>query len=230
MNINDIALLKIRGKLPLDQNKVSQVELPLDSVVVRWPTLYTSCILVGWGCTNANGPVSNTARVLEMRVLQSQACTEMYDRSFVLDSRFQLCAGYYMSGKSACQADDRSTWARNQLACSTPAILSIVYSIAHESYHINAWYTASCSKHAALEFSYLHQTTSKYVIHQGSSEIGRLVDEKLFGGVTGNRDEPSDSKLGNVIPPVCPSTFTENWFEEPKSNRWAKSNTLPVSL
>ncbi|KAF5403138.1 hypothetical protein PHET_03642 [Paragonimus heterotremus] len=105
MNINDIALLKIRGKFPLDQNRVSQVELPLDSVVVRWPTLYTSCILVGWGCTKANGPVSNKARILEMRVLQSQACSEMYDGSFVMDSRFQLCAGYYMSDTSACQGD-----------------------------------------------------------------------------------------------------------------------------
>ncbi|KAF8564657.1 hypothetical protein P879_06273 [Paragonimus westermani] len=105
MNVNDIALLKIHGKFPLDQNKVSQVDLPLDSVFFRWPTLYTSCILVGWGCIKANGPVSNKARVLEMRVLQSQACSEMYDRSLFMDSRFQLCAGYYMSDTSACQGD-----------------------------------------------------------------------------------------------------------------------------
>ncbi|KAF5396995.1 hypothetical protein PHET_10219, partial [Paragonimus heterotremus] len=94
----DIALMKIKGRIPYIWNKSVPASLPTSRLSKQWPSVGTKCIIVGWGCTQYGGKGADTASVIELEVSSTRLCYLI----FRVDLQHEFCAGYYKLGKGTC--------------------------------------------------------------------------------------------------------------------------------
>ncbi|KAF5394746.1 hypothetical protein PHET_10347 [Paragonimus heterotremus] len=96
----DIALMKIKGRIPYIWKKSTPISLPLNKQVKRWPLAGTNCTIVGWGCTRAGEGANDVASVAELEVLPN--CSKFYNG---VNDGHEFCAGYNNSGVGTCPGD-----------------------------------------------------------------------------------------------------------------------------
>jgi secreted trypsin-like serine protease len=105
---NDIALVKLKEKLPLSiTSGIESIPLPggLDTL---WPPQDDSCTVVGWGCTVVDGNVVKIARHTSLKVISPQTCREYYRSNINLTEKIEFCAGSFYTGVGICPGDSGS--------------------------------------------------------------------------------------------------------------------------
>ncbi|KAF8561568.1 hypothetical protein P879_02439 [Paragonimus westermani] len=105
---NDIALVKLKGTLPLAKRSVSLAKLPSGWRTSDWPPVSSTCTFVGWGCQINNGPPSSRAQVIALKVLPNAVCSQIYNHGAGLNAEHEFCAGYYKSKVGICAGDSGS--------------------------------------------------------------------------------------------------------------------------
>ncbi|KAF6773266.1 hypothetical protein AHF37_09490, partial [Paragonimus kellicotti] len=105
---NDIALIKLKGTLPLMKRSVSLAKLPSGWKTSDWPPVSSTCTFVGWGCQINNGPPSSRAQVIALKVLPNPVCSQIYNHGAGLNAEHEFCAGYYKSKVGICAGDSGS--------------------------------------------------------------------------------------------------------------------------
>ncbi|KAF6773232.1 hypothetical protein AHF37_07885 [Paragonimus kellicotti] len=122
----DIALMKIKGRIPYIWKKSVPASLPTGRLSEQWPLMGTKCIIIGWGCTRYGGKRVDTAFVVELEVASAQMCYGF----FRVDLGHEFCAGYHNLGKGTCNGDSG-----NGLMCEHQGLMTIagVSSAVHRS-------------------------------------------------------------------------------------------------
>ncbi|KAF5402294.1 hypothetical protein PHET_04229 [Paragonimus heterotremus] len=101
----DIALMKVRGRIPYIWNKSVAASLPLSNRVRQWSLGGQKCAIVGWGCTRAGDAVADVASVANLKTLRGRTCDQFFND---VNHGHEFCAGYYKSGLGTCSGDSGS--------------------------------------------------------------------------------------------------------------------------
>ncbi|XP_046476313.1 trypsin-like isoform X1 [Neodiprion pinetum] len=97
---NDIALLKLRSKLTLDDEAVAAKALRNETVADGTP-----CQVSGWGVTKyKNTALSNELLYIDIPVVDRTLCRELM-ANFSDIPQVMICAGYIEGGFDSCQGD-----------------------------------------------------------------------------------------------------------------------------
>ena len=94
-------------KIPWDPRSLNMapVCLPISQETKNETFLDMNCIATGWGQTASQGPLQDRLRQVELRVVETKHCQEMYDMKYniQLHDDTHVCAGPIMSGgKGTC--------------------------------------------------------------------------------------------------------------------------------
>ncbi|ELU11101.1 hypothetical protein CAPTEDRAFT_131401 [Capitella teleta] len=100
---NDIALVKLEKDLPLDSNpNIQKVRLSSFGENEGWPRVGGICVMKGWGCTASGGPQSSLAQAVELPIVATEKCDDLYNTKI---GPKRLCAGYSLGEKGICRGD-----------------------------------------------------------------------------------------------------------------------------
>ncbi|KAA3679340.1 uncharacterized protein DEA37_0007460 [Paragonimus westermani] len=99
----DIALMKIKGRIPYIWKRSVPALLPMSKHSRRWPLERMQCTIVGWGCTSVGGETVETASVAELTVVPAHNCSGTYED---VNETHEFCAGYYNSGVGICPVNE----------------------------------------------------------------------------------------------------------------------------
>ncbi|KAL3320740.1 hypothetical protein Ciccas_000577 [Cichlidogyrus casuarinus] len=103
---HDIALLKIKEDIDFKSVGVSSyLALPSSQTNMSWPAVGQNCIVLGWGCSKANGPPKEHLQKITVPVLSGQECRRIYVSSINLTDSREFCAGYFKSNVGICPGD-----------------------------------------------------------------------------------------------------------------------------
>lgn len=105
---NDIALVKLKERIPL--NPTAGIEaIPMPKTAdLSWPPHEEMCSIAGWGCTSVDGTIVKVARHTSLRVITPQLCREYYRSNINLTEKIEFCAGSYFNGVGVCPGDSGS--------------------------------------------------------------------------------------------------------------------------
>jgi len=102
---HDIALIKLEKDLPIGSDPaIKAVTLPSSNQVNDWPLTGAECVMKGWGCEEAGGKMSDTAKAVMLPVVSEAQCTTYYGDI----SETRLCAGESdksLTDKGICPGD-----------------------------------------------------------------------------------------------------------------------------
>ncbi|KAF7258095.1 hypothetical protein EG68_04966 [Paragonimus skrjabini miyazakii] len=101
----DIALMKIKGRIPYMWGKSVPASLPISKQIRQWTSGDRKCTIVGWGCTKPRGNTTDVASVAELKVLYDQTCGQLL---IGVNKDHEFCAGYYNSSVGLCHGDSGS--------------------------------------------------------------------------------------------------------------------------
>lgn len=100
--INDIALVKLKGRAPVGPQfaSIDKVSLPRYNIQ-DWPQAKQECVMTGWGCETTGRPVSKKAKKLNIPIVSNNSCRRFW--SVGTDKR--MCAGFHLEKKGLCAGD-----------------------------------------------------------------------------------------------------------------------------
>ncbi|XP_011501683.1 PREDICTED: serine protease easter-like isoform X2 [Ceratosolen solmsi marchali] len=99
---NDIALVRIRGRINFKSANVRPICLPLDTAS---RTMGKTALITGWGSTEDGYSISNILLQVQLPILSSTVCRRTYrDQPFVKLWHKQICAGG-VKAKDSCTGD-----------------------------------------------------------------------------------------------------------------------------
>ncbi|KAF5401639.1 hypothetical protein PHET_04583, partial [Paragonimus heterotremus] len=104
---HDIALIKVRGRIPIDGTYVAIANLPPGGNPNNFPEVGSTNYIVGFGCMYTGGKAINRANVLELRTNTRQECVSTYGSNVVRDIT-GFCAGYFHQNRGICSGDSGS--------------------------------------------------------------------------------------------------------------------------
>ncbi|XP_073822342.1 trypsin-like [Musca autumnalis] len=84
-NQNDIAIIRLKGVIPENSNAIRAIKLPKGP-----PEFGSHCTILGWGRLCRNGPLSDLATHLGVRLFTPEECRKMLPHRF---KEGMLCAG-----------------------------------------------------------------------------------------------------------------------------------------
>jgi secreted trypsin-like serine protease len=94
---NDVALLKLQERYPLDGQVTASVKLRDTEVSAG-----EMCTVSGWGTTSEGGSIASTLQYVRVPIVDRDTCSGMMRRR-IFDG--EICAGFSTGGKDACQGD-----------------------------------------------------------------------------------------------------------------------------
>ncbi|KAF7252167.1 hypothetical protein EG68_09270 [Paragonimus skrjabini miyazakii] len=103
---NDIALIKVRGHIPIDGTFIAIANLPPAGNFNNIPEVGSNNYVVGFGCMYPGGEAVNRAQVLELKTNTHQECVSIYG-SYV-NGLTHFCAGYFNRNRGICPGDSGS--------------------------------------------------------------------------------------------------------------------------
>ncbi|KAF5394984.1 hypothetical protein PHET_09019 [Paragonimus heterotremus] len=104
---HDIALIKVRGQIPIDGTYIAIASLPPAGNSNNVPEVGSQNYIVGFGCRYSGGDVVNRAHVLQLKTNTKQECVYAYGPSLV-NYATQFCAGYFNQNTGVCLGDSGS--------------------------------------------------------------------------------------------------------------------------
>ncbi|KAF5396245.1 hypothetical protein PHET_11000 [Paragonimus heterotremus] len=104
---HDIALIKVRGRIPLDGTYVAIANLPPAGNPNNIPEVGSINYVVGFGCLYVGGDLVNRAHVIGLKTNTKQECASTYGSRY-LDQFTQFCAGYFYQNRGTCSGDSGS--------------------------------------------------------------------------------------------------------------------------
>ncbi|XP_061401483.1 serine protease 53-like, partial [Musca vetustissima] len=131
-NLNDIAIIRLKGLIPENSSAIRAIKLPVGP-----PQYGSHCTLLGWGRLCRNGPLSDLATHLGVRLYTPEECRQK------LADRFKegmLCAGENKPFKQdPCRGDSGGP-----LICNNTLTGIISWTIGCGSFHAASLYTDVC--------------------------------------------------------------------------------------
>jgi secreted trypsin-like serine protease len=102
----DIALMRLNTPLPLSSIRgVSSAYLPSQEDGKFYPPVGTSCVTVGWGCTQAGGQANSKAKYASLEVISNAQCNDIYQNMAGLNAQHEFCAGFVKKNIGICPGD-----------------------------------------------------------------------------------------------------------------------------
>jgi len=97
---NDIALMRLKEAVPLEEVLVGQVSLPAQGDSL-YPMPGESCLAIGWGCKKEGQKVADVAQKVQLVSLSPERCRSIWG----VGMETRLCAGEVNLNKGICSGD-----------------------------------------------------------------------------------------------------------------------------
>jgi len=103
---NDISLFELKSPLDFTKNKnIAPVCLPSKNIDKKGANDGKMATVVGWGTTKEGGTPSDTLMQVQVPILSTKDCKQMYSQMSSMITDKQVCAGYQNGGMDSCQGD-----------------------------------------------------------------------------------------------------------------------------